>query len=193
MLLLSIIQRCCYNLVRLLTMKGDKMLHLSLIEFLLRTIPEAFMITYAIILLSNKIGIGIKKYLLYSLVLSVSTFLIRMFPISFGLHIIINIIVTISIMTIVGIPLIKSIHNTFFMYFILSISEFINIGILKSFNVNSYLDGANVIKRLLAGSPSLFITIIFILIIKFISKREERKMSIIENIAFKFGELVKKN
>lgn len=161
--------------------------------FFLRTIPETFIITYGIILLVNEIHIGIKKYLLSTLILSVSVFLIRMFPISFGLHIIINIIVTISIMTIIGLPIIKSIHNTLFMYFILSMNEFINIYILKALNINTYLNDINTIRGVVTGIPSLFITVIFLLIIKFILKKEKREMSIIEIIAFRFGKLVKKN
>ena len=68
------------------------MLQLNLWDFLLRTVPEAFIINYGIILLSNEIGI--KKYVISSLILSVSVVFIRMFPISFGVHIIINIIFT---------------------------------------------------------------------------------------------------
>ena len=165
------------------------MLQLNLWDFLLRTVPEAFIINYGIILLSNEIGI--KKYVISSLILSVSVVFIRMFPISFGVHIIINIIFTISIMTIAGVALIKSIYNTLLMYFLLSMSEFINILILNNFNINNDLN--NPIKKLLLGAPSLFIMLIFLLIIKFISKKEEWEMSIIENLAFKFEKKKKKN
>lgn len=147
------------------------MLQLNFLEFVFRVIPESFMITYGIILLSEEKNMSIWKYFLSGICMSINAFCVRLLPISFGVHIIINIIFTISIMTIAGVALIKSIYNTLLMYFLLSMSEFINILILNNFNINNDLN--NPIKKLLLGAPSLFIMLIFLLIIKFISKKEE--------------------
>lgn len=184
-----------YHNLNFLNMKVKEcgMIQLNFWEYILRTIPESFIITYGIRLLSNKTGISKMKYVISSLILSVFVFFIRMFPISFGLHIIINIMITVSIMVIIGFPLIKSIYNTLFMYFIFSISEFINICILKMVNINLYLNDTNTIRKAATGIPSLFIVVIIILIIKFILKKEKKEMSIIESLSFRFGKLIKKN
>lgn len=172
--------------------KGDEMLKVNLLEFTFRVIPEMVIINYGIIMLSEEKKIQIREYIISSIISSILVDLVRQLPISFGLHIIINIMITISILSIMGLPLIKSIYNAFFMYFIFSSSELINILILDLFNINFYMNDANIVRKLVLGIPSLFITIIFLFIIKFILKKGEVGMSIIENIAFNFGELAQK-
>lgn len=154
------------------------MLRLDWTGLFCRTIPEIFILVYGIILLSQgDIRINIWKYIIYSLFLSISTFLVRWLPIYFGVHMIINVILIISIMSIIGISVIKAIYSTLFMFFILSLSEFLNICILDLFNIRMFED-IDSFQKNLYGMPSLFIMIIFLLIIGYILKKKEEKENV---------------
>ena len=166
------------------------MLQLNFLEFVFRVIPESFMITYGIILLSEEKNMSIWKYFLSGICMSINAFCVRLLPISFGVHIIINIILDILIITFIRIKLIKAIYSTLTMFLILSLSEFINIYVLGLMNIDFNTESINIFKKLLLGIPSLIIMVVFIFIIKLLLKKN---MSITEKLAFKLGNMVKTN
>ncbi len=88
----------------------------------LRCIVEVFIVNFMIYTLSKR-SINNTNYYIVSILLSVLTYVVRLLPIYYGVHIVINLITFISIMTILGIPLIKSIKNTLITFTILEFSE----------------------------------------------------------------------
>ncbi|EES50415.1 hypothetical protein NE172_07240 [Clostridium botulinum] len=73
------------------------MLRLTGFEFLFRTIPESFVLMFAIFTLSNT-KLNVKKYIISSLLFGLCEYGIRMLPINYGVHTILDIFVMIIIM-----------------------------------------------------------------------------------------------
>lgn len=73
------------------------MLRLTGFEFLFRTIPESFVLMFAIFTLSNT-KFNLKKYIISSLLLGLCEYGIRMLPINYGVPTILDIFVMIIIM-----------------------------------------------------------------------------------------------
>ena len=146
------------------------MLLFSFYEFLLRAIPESFIINYGIFFFIRKRVMEFHEYFILSLFSAIMVCFIRYLPISFGVHIFINVIITVGVMRVLGLTLSESIYSTFIMYLLLSFSEFINILILDLFSINMYSN--NELITILLGIPSLIITILFVGLIKFILKKK---------------------
>lgn len=70
------------------------MLHLTWFEFFVRLIPESFFIILAVYAFSRQ-TLDKKRYIIASLFYAIMVFLVRMLPISYGIHTIINVIVLI--------------------------------------------------------------------------------------------------
>nr|WP_312292105.1 hypothetical protein [Clostridium chromiireducens] len=68
------------------------MLQLTVLEFTIRTIPEALVYIFAAYVFSNK-KLDVNKYLISSFLLAIGTFLVRMLPINYGVHTILAIII----------------------------------------------------------------------------------------------------
>lgn len=111
----------------------------------LRCIVEVFIVNFMIYTLSKK-SINNTNYYIVSILLSVLTYVVRLLPIYYGVHIVINIITFISIMTILGIPLIKSIKNTLITFTILEFSEILNLIILIILDNKFWADNEIYIK-----------------------------------------------
>lgn len=146
------------------------MLKLHWIEFFLRSIPETFLITWGICVVS-KTYFNLKKYIISTVGLSLCIFFIRRLPIYWGIHTFISIILIISIMFIQGIPLITSSYGTLLMFLTLSLSEVLNILMLIIFNIEInlvYMDSiTDSIRKCLLGIPSLIIMFLFITLIDY--------------------------
>ena len=151
------------------------MLKLTWIEFTLRTIPEMFIFIWGIHILSKK-SINIEKYIFFSISTAVAIYFVRCLPIYFGVHMIINIILTIIVAVLSGIPIIKGIYSTLLMYLILSLSEFINMAILNLLNSQISLQLSDPLTKCELFSPSLFATLLFVIVIKYCSKCKNKKI-----------------
>lgn len=157
------------------------MLAISWIEIFFRSIPEMFIMILAIHVIT-KHKINTKKYILFSLAMSVITYLIRLLPIEFGFHTIILVILLIVAMTISGIPLIKSIYGVLSVLFLLSICEYLNLLIFEFIGIEiNFIKDDPILKSLL-GIPSLIILSLVVFIIYRWNKREGKKND-------KFGEI----
>ncbi|MBV7271406.1 hypothetical protein JMF89_02840 [Clostridiaceae bacterium UIB06] len=150
------------------------MLKLTWIELFLRTIPEMFIFIWGIHVLSKKC-INIGNYIFFSILMAVIIFFVRWLPIYFGVHMIINIILTISVVVIIGIPIIKAIYSTLLMYFILSLSEFINMAILNLLNSQTSFQLSNPLIKCELFSPSLFSTLLFVIVMNYLSNIKNRE------------------
>lgn len=129
-----------------------------------------FIVNFIIYTLSKK-SINNTNYYIVSILLSVLTYLVRLLPIYYGVHIVINIITFISIMTILGIPLIKSIKNTLITFTILEFSEILNLIILIILDNKFWTDNEIYIKGSL-GIPSLIFLFLSAVILKYRIKSE---------------------
>lgn len=67
------------------------MLEVRPIEFLLRSLPEGFIVVLAIYIFS-KVDINKKKYLSTSVVFSIITFTVRLLPINYGVHMVLSVL-----------------------------------------------------------------------------------------------------
>ena len=136
----------------------------------LRCIVEVFIVNFMIYTLSKR-SINNTNYYIVSILSSVLTYVVRLLPIYYGVHIVINLITFISIMTILGIPLIKSIKNTLITFTILEFSEILNLIILIILDNKFWEDNEIYIKGSL-GIPSLIFLFLSAVILKYRIKSE---------------------
>ena len=148
------------------------MLKLTWIEFLLRTIPESFVIIFGIYVISKQ-PMNKHKYILCSISSALVTFSVRYLPIHFGIHTIISTVFTVSALIVVGIPLLKSIFGVILTTFLLLVGELINIIILNIFKINIDSTFKNPFIKCTLELPSLIFLIVTILLIRFLIIRKE--------------------
>jgi len=149
------------------------MFKLTWVDFFFRLIPETFILIWGIYVFSRK-TIDMFRYVLSSLILSISCFIIRDLPIYYGVNTDICIMLTIIIvMFIMDIPLIKNVLGTFLLYFMLSLSETINMLLLSGLNINTDISVLQPLTRCIYGIPSLITFIISVIILKFIIKNKK--------------------
>lgn len=70
---------------------------LTVFEFLLRLIPEAFVLMFALFMLCN-IEVVMNRYIVSSILLGIFEYIIRFLPINYGVNTIIGIFIMIIIM-----------------------------------------------------------------------------------------------
>ena len=148
------------------------MLALNWVEIFLRLIPEMLLIIWGVHVVVKR-SINMKVYMLSSIIMGLMTFLVRKLPIHFGVHTFILIILTICTMVIIGIPVVKAIYGTLFVFLLLSFSEFLNVAILNLLDVNTNIEFTSPIIKSILGIPSLIITCLCIIIIRYFIKRKE--------------------
>jgi hypothetical protein len=157
------------------------MLAISWIEIFFRSIPEMFIMILGVHFITKQ-KINKRKYILFSLAMSIITYLVRLLPIEFGFHTIILVIILVVAMTISGIPVIKSIYGVLSILFLLSICEYLSLLIFGFLGIEvNFIKDDPMLKSLL-GIPSLIILSLFVFMIYYWNKREGKKND-------KFGEL----
>lgn len=150
------------------------MLEVRPIEFLLRSLPEGFIVVFAIYIFS-KVDINKKKYLSTSVVFSIITFTVRLLPINYGVHMVLSVLFLLFIIVSYNkIDAVSAIKSIIFIYLIQFISEAINVLILNFMNVDLDTQFKNPIYKSIIGIPSLIITGVIILII-YIFNNKKRK------------------
>lgn len=134
------------------------MLKLSLFEFFVRGIPEAFLVVLAAHIFS-KTTIQKKGYITSSLLLAIIGYAIRCLPIQFGVNTILSLIVLIIIIVLVNkVDIIKSIQACIISMIFQFICEGINVFIIQFIlgkDLNSIFN--NPTLKTLYGLPSLLI------------------------------------
>ena len=107
------------------------MLKLSLIEVLLRGIPEGFLIIFAVYAFSKTV-INIKRYIITSIISIISIYLIRLLPIQYGVHTILNtMLILLLAVSVNKIDIIKSIQASLMTLLLEFVCEGINMLIIK--------------------------------------------------------------
>lgn len=154
---------------------------LSWIDIFLRLIPEGLIIILAGYALSKK-SIDIKRYLLSSLIVSLSIFVFKLMPISAALPMILSIITAIFVL--IFINRIKTVHaiiSSIICFILLILTEAINLFFLEKLLhidvYNLFQHGTPFIKYL-SGVPSLIIFAAIVLTYYFISKRKRAKNNV---------------
>ena len=134
------------------------MLEISLLEIILRGIPEAlifFMAAHAI----TKNTIQVKRYLFSSLLYSVSVYLIRLLPINNGADFILNLIIFMALTVIINrFDIIQSIKAGIIIMLIEFISEGVNVFVIQFIlkkDLNYVLNDP--IRKIIYFTPSLMI------------------------------------
>lgn len=139
------------------------MLKLEPIEFFLRLLPEGFIFILSIYAFSN-IKIDKNKYITSSTVCALAVFLVRMLPISYGIHTILGMGIAMMLGVIINkIDVIKSIKGILISVMIQFICEGINVFIIQNVlkaDVNEIF--SNSVSKVLYGIPSLVILFIIV-------------------------------
>lgn len=142
------------------------MLKLTLLEFFLRVIPEAMTFILGVHAWS-KIQIYKKNFLLSSFLLAVGIFMIRMMPISYGIHTLLTIIVVIILMTqLQKIDIVKAIRGSIITIICQFCAEMINaIMITTLFKQDLEMIFEQPLLKIIYGLPSLGIAMGIMLIV----------------------------
>jgi hypothetical protein len=143
----------------------------SLIEVLVRGIPEGLLFTYAVYLFSKK-DLRLKPFLISGVLLGIAVYIIRLLPIRPGINNILNIIVFIALSTKVNsIDLIKSIKSVFIATMLGFVCEGINVLLIQyvfKLDVNHVFSVPHL--KILYGMPSLVILGFILFIVSYFNK-----------------------
>ena len=141
------------------------MLKLTVFEFLLRLIPEAFVLMFALFMLCN-IEVVMNRYIVSSILLGIFEYIIRFLPINYGVNTIIGIFIMIIIMyRINNSDMIASVKASLIVTIILFICEWVNV-LLLNIVLGDKLEIImnNFVLKTIAGIPSLICLAIITLI-----------------------------
>lgn len=153
------------------------MIEITIMELILRTIPESFLLILGGCLISRK-SIDNKSYFISSILFAISTYLVRMLPIQFGVHTILIIMIFILINTSLNkIPIRKAISSSLISIIILSICESINLFILNYLKVDMQAIITRPLLKTLYFMPSLALFALIILIFYMIIYRNKKEGS----------------
>ena len=144
------------------------MLHLSFLELVFRAIPESFALMFGMYIFSNT-TIKLSNYIISSLILASSAYLVRFLPIS--IIVLIGISIYISNNT-----LLRAVRGGILSIVLLFICEGINMLILQSI----YGEGLTYIfknptTKIIYGLPSLIIFIVILIVVKIIMNKRKAK------------------
>lgn len=148
------------------------MLRITAFEFIVRTIPETFILIFAMIILSNT-KLNVRRYIISSSLLAIGEYFIRMLPINYGVPTILDIFIMIIIMrTINKTDVILAIKASLITTILLFICEGLNIFLL-SIIFKDKLESIMLepMLKTLYGFPS-FICFTIITIIYYLRKRK---------------------
>ena len=132
------------------------MLKLTVFEFLLRLIPEAFVLMFALFMLCN-IKVVMNRYVVSSILLGVFEYIIRFLPINYGVNTILGIFIMIIIMyKINNSDMIASVKASLIITIVLFICEWVNV-LLLNIVLREKLEIImnNSVLKTIAGIPSL--------------------------------------
>ncbi|KGO15459.1 hypothetical protein [Clostridium botulinum] len=151
------------------------MLKLSIVEFVARATPEAFLLIFAVYTFSNT-RMNKKNYLLSSFLMLIMIFIIRSLPISYGIHTILSIMVLILLSYIINrIDVIRAVKSTIITIIFQLICEGTNIFIIQYIlkkDMNHIFRDPNL--KTIYGIPSLiiFACIIVLRYIRLLKRKE---------------------
>lgn len=148
------------------------MLETTFLEFLLRGIPEAFLLILSSYIFSKR-KVVIKEFLLLGITLAVMAYGIRFLPIHYGVHTILNVFTFLALSIIVmRNNYLTAMKNAIFIFVSQSLCEAINILLVKSmFNIDMATLFQDSYIKLIYGIPStamlcLMVLFLYLVMIK---------------------------
>ena len=153
------------------------LLSASLIEFLVKGIPEGFLFAWAMFVFTRT-KMDKKKYILISLTSSITTFAIRLLPINYGVNTMLSLLVLIILfISICKVDITKVILSALGVTIILFISEELNILLLRSiFGTEKTIALlTSTMGKTIYGIPSTFFFALILLIAKVIIRKKDGK------------------
>lgn len=158
------------------------MLKLTALEFLLRTIPESFLAVLISYLFTNR-SIQKKPYVISSLLFAVTTYLVRLLPIEFGVHSLISFSLYIPICVLVSkIPINKAIFSIMCTGIFLLFCEWVNVIILVDIlkvDVQAVL--ASPVLKIVYLLPSLILFALLVLLLYRYTKFKKERLENVSN------------
>ena len=150
------------------------MLKLQPIEFILRAIPESFLVIFAIYVFSTT-TINKKKYIISSILFATIIFMVRLLPINYGVHTILALMLLLMLTTKYNkIDVMKSISSVLILVLIQFLAEAINILILNlTPNINIDILLEDPVFKTLLGLPSLIIISLIVYLFYKVNKKKE--------------------
>ena len=148
----------------------------AIIELIIRGIPEIAIIVWVCFVLA-KMRIKLKKYLISTLILVGSSYVVMNLPINKGL----NTLLTVGALILINVKInemtvIKSIQVGFLSYILEFICELIDIIMIKYlFKADITKVFSNVYSKTLYGIPSLLLLVLFTIIISVLMKRQSKQ------------------
>lgn len=148
------------------------MLRLHPIEFLLRGIPEGFLFILSIYVFS-KVNINKKRYIISSLLYSITTYIIRLLPINYGVHTILSLLfLGILIIYYNKIDVVKALRGTIIIFLIQFLTEGINVILLNIMSIDIDNLSNDPLMKSALGIPSLLFSYLIVCLFYFINKRK---------------------
>lgn len=151
------------------------MLRLEPIEFILRAIPEGFLFILAVYIFSNT-KIDKRKYIISSVIYGVILYLVRLLPISYGVHTILSLMFLILFTNIYNkIDAIKVMKSVLIIFIIQFLTEGLNILILNLIpNIDLDIMFKSALIKNLLGLPSLIVAYLIIYLFYLKNKKRDR-------------------
>ena len=161
------------------------MLSATVLEFILRGIPEGYLFIFAGYTFS-KTRLNIRKFIVSGLLLGIIGYLVRFLPISFGVHSVLILIACIVMLhTVHKIPLIKAISSGMAIMLIAFAAEILNgalIALIRGFRLTELvhdpqlinIEFANATQKLIYGIPSLTLMWLVVIIFYTIYKKKDK-------------------
>jgi len=157
------------------------MLRLTAFEFIVRSIPEAFVYIFACYAVSNN-KLNIKRYIISSMLFAICVYFIRMLPINYGVHTILSIITqTIILISISKIDIVLAIKSSIITTIFLFIMELLNLLALNLiFKEQLEAIMLNPILKTIYGLPSL-VCFGVVVLCYYYHLRKKEKFKYVEN------------
>ncbi len=159
------------------------LLSASLIEFVVKGIPEGFLFAWAMFVFTRT-EMDKKKYILISLASSITTYAIRLLPINYGVNTMLSLLVLIILfISICKVDITRVILSALGVTIILFISEEMNILLLRSIygTEKTITLLTSTMGKTIYGIPSTFFFALIILIARFVIRKKEQAKEEDEN------------
>lgn len=153
------------------------MLQLPIIALFLRTIPEGILLIFANYVITNT-KIDKKKMVISGILLGISTYLVRLLPIHFGVHTIILLMVYILLSVKMNhIDFYKAVGSSIICVIVMFCFEWITVTI--AINILGIIDAGllgDPLMNILCGLPSLVVSYLAVLTIFYIKNNRRKRV-----------------
>ncbi|HOJ12088.1 MAG TPA: hypothetical protein PK733_16065 [Clostridiales bacterium] len=148
------------------------MQRLNWIELVFGVVPESLIFIFGIYIFSNTL-ICKKRLFLSALIISISTYIIKLLPIQFGVHMLILIMALVGVSSFINhVEIIKAVTSALLLIIIRLITEWISLLIMRellNISIDVFLD--NPLIKVLYVYPSTFMFFLVVFIVYIFKKK----------------------